>query len=291
MSGRQHPQLGAEPGPDEEVRVGALDAGVRVGLEDGLDGLGRGLGDERGEVVGGVGHLGVLPPGDGLDPAGRGVALVVEDREHLLAGQVAVGRGRGEPPQGDVLEGALPAGQESRRHPAGLGRPVELGEPTGPVGVGVVHREPGLLEEGRVGVVEGGEGATELGGQAGTGRQRAEIEGVARQEGVDGGAARRTPAPRSPWVRGRRRGAGGPAGRAGRPRGPSRRPRPRCAAPAPPSAGAPGPRRTRRRRTGPGCWAGPRRSPGPVRVRRHWPARRGRRGCGPRAPRYAVSAA
>ncbi len=75
LAGQRHhhraeqPELGDQAGPHEQVGVGALDPGVRVGLEHGLDRLGRGVGDERGEVVGGVGHLGVLPAGDRADLA------------------------------------------------------------------------------------------------------------------------------------------------------------------------------------------------------------------------------
>ena len=62
--GAEQAELGDQPGPHEQVGVGALDPGVRVGLEHGLDRLGRGVGDQGREVVGGVGDLGVLPAGD-----------------------------------------------------------------------------------------------------------------------------------------------------------------------------------------------------------------------------------
>ena len=278
----EQPELGDQAGPHEQVGVGPLDPGVRVGLEHGLDRLGRGVGHERGEVVGGVGHLGVLPAGDRADLARGGVVVVGEHREHLVAGEVAVGRGGGEPPQRDVLEGGLPAGEQGGRHPPGLGGPVEVGEAPAAVGVGVVRRQPGLLVDGRVGVVQGGDGATQLGGDAGAGRQLGEVEVVPGQVGVDRGAAtlgerdeplggghrERQPAPEQAEQRDGavHLGAGDVAAR-----GPHH--------PAPVLGvlhegdvealvvGARG---------------GPRRSPGRARGRRRSPGRPGRRGCGPR---------
>ena len=109
-------------------------------------------------------------PGEGLDAAGGGVLVVLEDHEHLVAGEVAVRRGRREPPQGHVLELLLPPGEQAGRHVPGGGRPVELGEPAGAVGVGVVGRQPGLVEEPVVGVVQRGDGASQLGGEPGARR-------------------------------------------------------------------------------------------------------------------------
>ncbi len=114
---------------------------------------------------------------------------VVEDGEDLLAAEVAVGGGRGEAPEGDVLEGLLPAGEEGRRDAAGLGGPVELCEAAGAVGVGVVGRQPGLLEERGVGVVQRADRAAELGREPRAVGQRGEVEGVPRQVGVDRRAA------------------------------------------------------------------------------------------------------
>src|SRR5690349_2195952 len=80
--------------------------------------------DEREEVVGGIGDLGVLPAGEGLHPPAGGVIVVVEDHQHLVAGEVAVRGGWREPPDRDVLELLLPAGEQPGRHVSGGGGAV-----------------------------------------------------------------------------------------------------------------------------------------------------------------------
>ena len=157
-------------------------------------------------------------------------------------------RGRGEPPQRDVLEQLLPAREQPGRHVAGGGRPVQLAEPPGAVGVGVVGRQPGLVEQPVVGVVQGGDGAPELGGQPGTGGQRPRSRCSAR-------AGRGRSAARPPsfsaakplgvgTLNGSRRASSAEQRRRSTPSGP---PPPGCVAPAPPSGGAGCPGRTRRR--------------------------------------------
>ena len=185
---RQEPELGHEPGAHEEVGVGSLHPGVGVGLEHGLDGLGGRVGDERREVVGRVGDLGVLPPRHRPDPPRRGVGFVGEHREHLVPGEVAVGRGGGEAPEGDVLEGRLPAGEEGGRDAPALGRAVELREAPGAVRVGVVGRQARLLEHRGVGVVQHGQCPAQLGRHPRPRWQLGEVEVVPGEVGVDGGA-------------------------------------------------------------------------------------------------------
>ena len=161
-----------------------------------------------------------------------------------------MGRGGGEAPQRDVLEGRLPAGQQGGRDVPGRGGPVELGEAAA---CGRCRRRRPAGRPPRragVGVVQRSDGAAELGGEARAGWELGEVEVVAGQVGVDGGAAALLRARRTPWASARRRAAGGRAARAGRPCGPSRRRRPRCAAPASPSGGAGCPGRRRRRRAG-----------------------------------------
>jgi len=108
--GAEQAEFGDEAGAHDEVGVGAFDPCVGVGLEHSLDGLGARVRDERGEVIGGIGDLGVLPAGHGADGARRRVGVVGEDGQDLVAGEVSVGGGRREPPEGDVLEGLLPPG-------------------------------------------------------------------------------------------------------------------------------------------------------------------------------------
>jgi hypothetical protein len=197
----KEPQLRHEPRAHDEVGVGPLEPGVRVGLEHRLQRAGRSVGDERREVVGRVRHLGVLPPGQPPDAAGRGVGVVREHGEHLVAGEVTVRRRGGEAPQADVLERGLPPGEQRGRHPAGLGREVEVGEAAGAVGVGVVARQPGLLEDRGVGVVQGGDRPPQLGGDAGPRRQLGEVEVLARQVRVHGGTAALGERHETPWRR------------------------------------------------------------------------------------------
>ena len=91
-----------------------------------------------------------------------------------------MGRRRCEPPQRHVLQRRLPPGQQTGRHVAGGRRAVQLGQPAGAVGVGVVGREPGLVEQLPVDVVQGRDGPADLGGQPGPRRQVGELETAAR---------------------------------------------------------------------------------------------------------------
>ena len=100
-----------------------------------------------------------------------------------------MGRRRREPPQRHVLQGRLPPGQQPGRHVAGGGGAVQLGQAAGAVGVRVVRRQPGLVEQLPVDVVQGRDGPADLGGQPGPRRQVGQLQGAPGQVGVDRGPA------------------------------------------------------------------------------------------------------
>ncbi len=142
--------------------------------------------DERGEVVGRVGDLGRLPTEEALDLR---LLAVVRGREDGAPGDRPVRRCRRETPQRQVLEGALPAGEQTRGHAPHRGGPVELGEATRPVGLRLVDRHSGLLEDASVEVVQLGEGAPQTGGERGARGDRGQLDPTAGEVGADGAAA------------------------------------------------------------------------------------------------------
>ena len=189
------------------------------------------------------------------------------------------GRGR-EPPERHVLQGRLPACQQPGRDVAGRGGPVQLGEPAGAVGVGVVRRQAGLLEQLQVDVVQCRDGAADLGGQPRPRRQVGQLQRAPGQVGVD----------RSPATLLERDEPLGGRHREGEPPGQEPEQGHRDVHPGPGSAG-------QRRAHHPPAVLGvldegqlellpgracrpPRRSPGPVRERPRWPGRRGQEHCG-----------
>ena len=75
--------------------------------------------------------------------------------------------------------------EQPGRDVARRGGPVQVGEPAGAVGVGVVRRQAGLVEQLPVDVVQGGDAAADLGGQPRTRRQVGQLQRTPGQVGVD----------------------------------------------------------------------------------------------------------
>ena len=99
---------------------------MRVGLEHGVERGVRRRGDERREVVGRVGDLGGLPPGQPANTARSGIPVIVEDRQDMGAGEGAVCRRWRKAPERHVLERPLPAGQQPGRDVPGCRGTVEV---------------------------------------------------------------------------------------------------------------------------------------------------------------------
>ena len=118
-------------------------------------------------------------------------------------------RGGREPPQRDVLQGPLPALEERRRHATGRSRPVEVRQAPGAVGVGVVGRQARLVDEAGVEVVDAGEGSADLAGEPRSVGHLGEVDGVAREVGIDRGPT--APLERQETLRGRHREAEPPS--------------------------------------------------------------------------------
>ena len=175
-----------EPRPVHEVGVGPLRAGVGVRLEEGVERIVVERGHDLGEVVGGVGDPGVFPPEEPLDDKVAG--LVLGD-EHLVTADPAERRHRREAPPADLFEVVLPLLEQPRGDTPGRSGPVEVGQPARPVGLGVVGHRPGLVEERRVEVVHGGEGATQAGREPRPRLERLEGHRTTGEVGVDRGAA------------------------------------------------------------------------------------------------------
>lgn len=176
-----------QPRANEQVRVGPFHPGVRIRLNDRLQGR-RGCAEhELGEVVRGVGHLGLFPAGQSPNGPGGGVIGVLEHGQDMVTGELPVGGDRREPPKRHVLQGGFPAAEQAGRDPPGGGGPIDIGEPPTPVVVRVVGRQAGILEERHVGVVQGRDGPPHLGREPRTGWQGREVERMTGQIGIDRG--------------------------------------------------------------------------------------------------------
>ena len=81
--GAQRRHLGRQPRPRHEGGIRPLDAGVRVALEHGVEGVGGRAGHEVGEVVGRVTDARLLPGEHAAHVSAAGVLLVVERGEHV----------------------------------------------------------------------------------------------------------------------------------------------------------------------------------------------------------------
>lgn len=174
-------QLAGEQRTVGQVVVAELGTPQVVRLQDRVDRLLRCGDQEPGQVVGGVGHLGLRP----AEQPGR----LVAHAQHVVGGQVPVHDGRLEPPHRDVLQGPLPALQQDRRHVAGPGRLVHLGQAALAVGLGVVHRQPRVLDRGGGQLVQRRDGPAQRRGQTWSRPQQLQPQRTPLELGVHDGAA------------------------------------------------------------------------------------------------------
>lgn len=177
-------EFAEQPRTHEQMRIGSLESGMRVGLHDPVDDLWRGLVDDGREVLGRIRDLGMLPTDDAAHPAAGGIVIVEGDQERIAAQRSVDERGR-ETPQRHVLQGLLPAGEQGGRNAARRRRPVQIGQPARPAGIGVVTGQTGLVGECDIEVVDSGHDPPDVTRQTAPIRHLTQIDRVAGEERID----------------------------------------------------------------------------------------------------------
>ncbi len=170
-----------------QVGIGRFDAGLGIGLHDGLGCLGRAQREQARQVLRRIGDLSLLPARHADDSAGVAIGLVVEDEEQMVLLEAAVHRCGRETPPGDVVEHLLPAREQAGGHQTRGCAPVDIRLTPASAVVGFVGRHVGLLEEASVHVVDRGDGLGDASGQARAGRQRRERDTATRDQRRDHG--------------------------------------------------------------------------------------------------------
>ena len=148
-------EFAEQPRTHEQMRIGSLGSGMRVDLHDPVDDLWRGLVDDGREVLGRIRTWACSQP---TTPRTRPLAASSSSKVTKSASPLSAPsdeRGR-ETPQRHVLQGLLPAGEQGGRNAARRRRPVQIGQPARPAGIGVVTGQTGLVGECDIEVVDSG---------------------------------------------------------------------------------------------------------------------------------------